>query len=64
VINFAASSDLIADQQPDYVVLLEVYGRRTLLVDPRFLENYERIETFPTDLYGSEGMLVFHRVES
>jgi arabinofuranosyltransferase len=64
VINFAASSDLIADQQPDYVVLLEVYGRRTLLVDPRFLENYELIETFPTDLYGSEGMLVFHRVES
>jgi hypothetical protein len=64
VINFAASSDLIADEQPDYVVLLEVYGRRTLLVDPRFLADYELIETLPTDLYGSEGMLIYHRLDS
>ena len=58
----AVSSDLVADQRPDYVVLLEVYGRRTLLRDDRFTSGYELIETLPTDIYGSEGMLIFRRL--
>ena len=58
-INFAVSPDLIADMRPEYVVLLEVYGRRTLLRDPRFVSGYDLVDIFPTDIYGSRGMLVF-----
>ncbi len=62
VINFAVSAQAIEDLRPDYVVVLEVYGRETILKDPRFLHAYRLIETIPTDLYGSRGMLVFHRM--
>jgi hypothetical protein len=62
VINFAVSPQAIEDLRPDYVVVLEVYGRETILKDPRFLHAYQLIETVPTDLYGSRGMLVFRRM--
>lgn len=62
VINYAISADLIADQKPDYVVFLEVYGRRTLLTDPRFLADYTLRQKIPTDIYGSDSMLVYERV--
>ncbi len=61
VINYAISADLIADQKPDYVVFLEAYGRRTLLADPRFLAGYALRQKIPTDIYSSEGMLVYER---
>jgi hypothetical protein len=38
-----------------------VYGRLGLLRDPEFNEHYALIQTIPTDLYGSEGMLVYRR---
>jgi hypothetical protein len=61
VINYAVPSDLIIDQQPDYLVILEVYGRAGLLRDERFNEGYRLIATYPTDIYGSKAMLVFER---
>ena len=61
VINYAVPPDLILDQQPDYVVLLEVYIRNGLLKDPRFREAYRLLHKFPTDIYGSDGMLIFAR---
>jgi hypothetical protein len=61
VINYAISTDLILDHRPDYVVFLEVYGRNTLLQDARFTGAYELIETVPTDIYGSDGMLIWRR---
>ncbi len=61
VINYAISADLIADRQPDYVVFLEVYGRRTLLADPRFLADYTLQQKIATDIYGSDGMLIYQR---
>lgn len=61
VINYAIPAQLILDQQPDWVVILEVYGRNTLLKDERFLAEYELIKMLPTDLYGNRGMLVFKR---
>jgi len=61
VINYAIPSQLILDRNPDFVVLLEVYGRNTLLREATFLSRYELIETFPTDIYGSRGMLIFRR---
>jgi hypothetical protein len=61
VINYAISADLIVDLKPDYVVFLEVYGRRTLLNDPRFLSDYTLREKTPTDIYGSDGMMIYGR---
>jgi hypothetical protein len=61
VINYAIPPALIDDQRPEVVVLLEVYGRSGLLLDPEFLANYTLEQTYPTDIYGSEGMLVYRR---
>ncbi len=62
VINYAVSDRAIADLQPDLLVLLEVYGRETVLRDPGFHHSYLLVETIPTDLYGSQGMLVYQRM--
>jgi hypothetical protein len=53
--------DLILDEKPEYVVLLEVYGRNGLLRDPRFQNKYRVCAQYPTDIYGSRSMLVFCR---
>ncbi len=63
-INYAMSSDLILDEAPDYVVLLEVYGRNTLLQDQRIDDAYAQYRVFDTDIYGSEGMIVLQRKEA
>jgi hypothetical protein len=61
VTNYAVAPDLIIDQQPELVVLLEVYGRLGLFVDPRFVEQYDLLALLPTDIYGSEGMHIYIR---
>ncbi|MBN1146716.1 MAG: hypothetical protein JXA78_05635 [Anaerolineales bacterium] len=61
VINYAIPPDLILDTLPDYIVILEVYGRAGLLKDQRFWQNYELRQKIPTDIYGSDGMLIFER---
>jgi hypothetical protein len=61
VINYAIPTNLIMEQHPDWVVILEVYGRKTLLADERFQQAYTLIDTIPTDMYGSQGMLIFKR---
>ncbi len=61
VINYAIPAGLILDQKPDYVVILEVYARLTLLQDARFSQQYTLLRTLPTDIYGSRGMLIFAR---
>jgi arabinofuranosyltransferase len=61
VINYAIPADLMLALDPDYIVILEVYGREGLLPDPRFQARYRRLETLETAIYGSEGMLVFER---
>lgn len=58
-INYAIPPDLIIDHQPDYIVILEVYGRLGLLKDNRFLDSYTLLEKIPTDMYGSNDMLIF-----
>jgi hypothetical protein len=61
VIAYAVSTDLILDQQPDYAILLEVYVRNTLQRSEAFAERYEVYRRWPTDIYGSEGLLVYKR---
>ena len=61
IINYAIPPRLITDIQPDFVVILEVYGRNGLLKDPDFLKQYRLIRKIPNDIYGSDGMLIFSR---
>lgn len=63
-INIAISPDLIISQQPGYIVILEVYGRKGLLRDPSFQQQYQLRQKIPTDIYGSDGMLIFERKDS
>jgi hypothetical protein len=61
---YAASSyvvppDLILDYKPDIVVILEIYGRNGLLKNDRFNDEYKLFKRFPTDIYGSDGMMIF-----
>lgn len=58
-INYAVAPQMILDLQPDALVILEVYGRLGLLRDQRFVSAYTLEETLPTDIYGSQGMLIF-----
>jgi hypothetical protein len=62
-INYAVAPDLILDYQPDMVILLEIYGRKGLFQDQRFLDSYRLVEKLDTDLYGSRGMLIYERVK-
>jgi hypothetical protein len=61
VINYAIPTDLLLDLEPDYIIMLEVYGRRTVLLDSAFQSAYALFREYPTDIYGSEAMLVFER---
>jgi hypothetical protein len=58
-INYAIPTNLILDQKPDYLIILEVYGRLGLLRSTQFQENYHLLHRIPTDIYGSDGLLIF-----
>ncbi len=58
-INYAIPPDLIMDYKPEYIVILEVYARLGLLKDSRFQGDYTLIYKIPTDMYSSDGMLIF-----
>jgi hypothetical protein len=62
VTNYAMPAELVRQLQPAYVVTLEVYVRNTLLPTAWFDEQYELLHTLETDIYGSDGMLIFARV--
>ena len=59
VINYAVPAQLILDEMPAYVVILEVYGRNTLLREEHFTGQYRLVEKIDTDFYGSDGLLVY-----
>ncbi|MFN3309134.1 MAG: hypothetical protein ACK44E_07985, partial [Anaerolineales bacterium] len=61
VINYAIPVQLILDVLPDYLVILEVYGRNTLLTNRDFLDTYQLIYQINTDIYGSKGLLIFEK---
>lgn len=61
VINFAVSSDYVIAEQPEYIVILEVYGRNTLAQDPGFNSLYQLERDYPSDIYGSTAMQVYRR---
>ncbi|RME06584.1 MAG: hypothetical protein D6803_06120, partial [Anaerolineae bacterium] len=61
VINYAVPPDLVLEEQPDFVVLLEVYGRAGLFPSPEFQRAYTLLRKLPSEIYGSDGMLIFAR---
>jgi len=61
IINYAIPADLVLALDPDYIVILEVYGRRGLLTDPRFQAQYRLLKKIETGIYGSDGMLILIR---
>lgn len=56
---YAVAPELVNDLRPDFIVLLEVYGREGLFKDPEFLETYRLIQMLETDIYDSEGMQIY-----
>lgn len=58
-INYAVAPEMVLNLQPDAMVILEVYGRLGLLRDDRFKSAYRLEQTIPTDIYGSQGMLIY-----
>jgi hypothetical protein len=61
VINYAIPPRLVQDLRPDYLVILESYGRKGLLQEGWFASDYRLLEVVPTDLYESNGLLVYAR---
>ncbi len=61
-INYAIPTDLVLELEPDFLVILEAYGRLTLLADPAFQARYSQIGMLPTEIYGSRGLLIFERM--
>jgi hypothetical protein len=61
VINYAIPADLVLALDPNFIVILEIYGRRGLLTDPAFQDRYRLIEKLETGVYGSDGMLIYGR---
>jgi hypothetical protein len=62
-INYAIPPQLILDSRPDVIVILEIYGRNGLLKDPAFWQLYRLRKVIPTDIYGSDGMLILELTE-
>ena len=60
--NYAIAPNLILDNKPDYLVILEIYGRNELVGEPEFDALYELLNRIDTDIYGSEGMLIYKKV--
>ncbi len=58
---YAVPTQLVLDEQPDFIVILEIYGRETLLQSAVFQKIYLLKRELTTNIYGSEGMLIFER---
>jgi len=56
---YAVPPQLVLDAQPDWLVAPEVYVRKGLLLDPRFHARYSLYQKISTDIYTSDGLLVY-----
>ena len=59
VVNYAVSTDYVLDERPEFIVILEVYGRNSLARSSSFAAAYQLWRSYPTDIYGSTAMQVF-----
>jgi hypothetical protein len=61
VSNYAIPTELFLSEQPDWIIVQEIYIRRTALENPEFQRSYRLWHTLPNDIYDSRGMLIFRR---
>jgi hypothetical protein len=61
VINYAVPPGAVLAAMPDFVIVLEVYGRNGLFKDEVFARAYEPHLRVDSHMYGSDGLLVFRR---
>jgi hypothetical protein len=61
VSNYAIPAELFLSEQPDWIIVQEVYIRRTAMENPAFQQQYQLWHILPNDIYGSRGMLIFRR---
>jgi len=67
VIDYAVPPQLVLAMRPDFFVSLEVFIRRSCLVDPAFQAAYavdESLSDRSQSTFGSQGLLVFRRVHA
>jgi hypothetical protein len=57
----AVAPRLIADARPDYVVSLDQFVRKSLLLDPTFQASYTLVEARPAVIWDSTQLLVYRR---
>jgi hypothetical protein len=57
---FAISPSLVEKIKPPFVVFLDAFGRNSILKDPFFLATYRRERFWPLNLWGGEGMYLYH----
>jgi hypothetical protein len=58
---FAVPTGLILDQRPEYVIMLDIYIRHTLLESEAFESQYQLLYTIETDILGSSAFRVYQR---
>lgn len=63
VTDNAIPARLIADRQPDVVVTLDAFARRSLLPDPGFQRDYRLEAAYPAAVWQSQELLLFRRVD-
>jgi len=62
VTDNAIPARLIDDRQPDVVVTLDAFAARSLLPDPTFNADYALSSEYPANVWQSQELLVFRRV--
>ena len=63
VTDNAIPPGLIADRQPDAVVTLDAFARRSLLPDAAFQRDYRLEAAYPASVWQSQELLVFRRID-
>jgi arabinofuranosyltransferase len=64
VADNAIPARLIVDRQPDVVVTLDAFARRSLLEDPAFMRDYRLAASYPATVWRSQELLMFRRVDA
>jgi hypothetical protein len=62
VADNAIPARLIVDRQPDVVVTLDAFARRSLLEDAEFMRDYRLEASYPAAVWRSQELLMFRRV--
>jgi arabinofuranosyltransferase len=60
-VNNAVPAELLRRERPDYVLSLEVFLRPVLRDDPSALDGYVLERVWPSDAFGSRGLLLYRR---